>query len=676
MSRDPRTRHELVRQVQPPVGVWSGQAGSSNKCLGDLQMVHPRAPISSARLQPIKLPCDANLSVTNGIHKLGHSVPSGSTPRGPRPRHYHKCTPINPKVMARQYYPSDVSPEVRMTPNRNVPVQPHEPKHSRNTLRPPNGTGSKGPPSICELLTTTEYDFLPLAGVHSTTLIEPRQKPMESLSGAGVLQPGSTVARLYPSGRAQAKFTRLPKQRPTQHPLISRMSGKDKRKQLIPPHPAVVNQADDLSLREGSKIPQSSVIQLPRDTVKAYTAQPVSSLTAFSRDHAIRKPPSLLATKPSQATPHELGQAQPRRLRLNAESRRSQPLSSRSIGLHRSASVHRRPTPLRPRPLAQAQIQSSRVLRPRVPSAHRELRLGPAPAPSVYPLRRPVGELAATKHTVHMEHDGNPDPSTYALSKFAKPAELHTASSASISSVSPPRHRFRHSTKRSARVLPKRHGSKNASRLEYSLGRKRNAPMEVVDAPARHERTSISTAESSTPPRTPEDSKTELPAIVDVWDAEGWRGNVELDPEWQSDFNTVVCPQTRAKAVTVEEETTSPVTGDKAQMTWNHLAALGLNLSPFADSRHSQLGTPSDSGFNSETFIPEATAVDAPVQTRSLEDDHFGPRDRLLARLADRKKIKTTWASDHEETSVELVNDMVDLHPDIRCTLTALRSPI
>jgi len=71
-------------------------------------------------------------------------------------------------------------------------------------------------------------------------------------------------------------------------------------------------------------------------------------------------------------------------------------------------------------------------------------------------------------------------------------------------------------------------------------------------------------------------------------------------------------------------------------------------------------------------------AFDEPIiiqQNRSLDDVQFGPKRELLARFAQRKTIKATWVSDHTRQPNDIDHDL-HLHPDVVCTLTALRSPI
>jgi hypothetical protein len=500
---------------------------------------------------------------------------------------------------------------------------------------------------------------------------------------------------------------------------MNRVPSKGKREQRIAPRSTAVGETDGLRPRGTSKIPGSNAERWSQQSTKKlqnFPQLPASGQATSSRDHAPKRPLPSMAINPSisarQVAPREPGQAAP--TSSNAVTPNTQPrwtfsstetgsiphseparesgsylkpkTSSRSVGLHRSASVHRRSAfPLRPRPLTQTQPKSSNSLRARGALMRGELKFDSKSAPTAYPLQYPVRGLSITEHATHMGSEIAPVPSTFASSKSGRSVEPYeeSPSSALTPSAAPSRRRSQHSTKRRARILPKRHGSKNTYRTQYSHSR--SDSLEVADAPARHERTSISTAASSTPPATPEDSRAELPTIVDTSNAKDGRdsNSAELDLEWQFGFRAMMRSRKQMKANTEEaptRETIPSVTEDKARMTWNHLAALGLRLSPFSNSRCSplELDTPSssDSGFNYPTFIPELAAADIPMQTRSLEDNLFGPRKQLLARLADRKKTKATWAMDHEGNSEEQADDMDHLHPDILRALTVLRSPM
>jgi len=547
------------------------------------------------------------------------------------------------------------------------------------------------------------YDFRCFVGVHSAALAG-EQVSIEGTPNANVLRTGSMPATLHSSTRQfQLESSKMSKQHP-QRSRINRAPTKGKKAKPMAPSSAVANQAGEPHLRGTRKFSQSNGIHSSQRGVKAPAVSLARSQAPY-RNFVMKGPRPSPALNPSARArpvpPHGLTQADSSGNMVvpNASSNFSAEsggipqgpklLSSRSTALHRSASMHRHPAfPLRLRLLTQTEIKSNRALHSAA-LARSELKMGAKPASSAYSFHR----LSVTGHATHTGFDVDP-PS--ASSKSARLVGSCGESPGSASKLSVAPRKLQCSTKCSINVPAKRHASKNARKAEGSFAGWGYPPSEIVDAPARHERTSISTAASSTPPVTPQDPKAELPAIFDARDAKDWEGDSNRaghDPlKWQIiGFSDAARPRGRkntgAEGIS-EQESSLPATENKAQMTWNHLATLGLRSSPIEDSIwHSPLGTPlsssSDSSFIHATFIPEPmVAFDTPIiiqQNRSLKDDQFGPKRELLARFAQRKNIKVTWASDHKGTSTRQPNDIdhhLHLHPDVVCTLTALRSPI
>lgn len=673
-NEDQRARHDLVRQRQLLARVPSSQA---NLLIGDPQRDQPRMPIRPAQSTAAYLLREANLPAVNHLNKPAHTVPTNGAPQGPRPyyRYHPRYRPVNRKVKPKEcHLPNPMG----LVPRRNaLPEQPQGMEH---------------------------------VGVHAAILTKQRETPLESISGVGA---GRTPSRFH-SSTSEVRLQSSPPsmQRLWQHSHINCPPSKDKRKQPVGPRSRAVGETDGLRPRGTWKIPQSNAARLseqcPKELQKyagfqaalprgGVPKRPLPLATAKpsidDRQVAPRRPGHIAPTSNSVATPNTQPRwtppsaetssiPQPEPSRESGSYLKPKTPSSRSAGLHRSASVHKRPTlPMRLRPLTRAQPKSSHSLRTRHALVRRDPKIDPTFTSPADPLERPVRPLATAEHAAH--RGSETAPSTLALSKFVESHGGPPGPTPTPPAV-PSRRRSQHSTKRRTRIPPKRHGSKNAHRVR---SHNRSNPLEAVNAPARHERTSISTAASSTPPATPEDSRAELPTIVDGSNAEDRRDSnrVVLDPEWHFGFSPVMHSRKQEKANTEEapmQEIIPPAIEDKAQMTWNRLAALGLRLSPSpdSDSRRStlELETPqsSDSGLSCPTFIPEPVAANAPIQTRSLEDDQFGLRKQLLARLADQKKIKAAWVVAREGNFEEQADGMNRLHPDVRYALTVLRSPV
>lgn len=360
---------------------------------------------------------------------------------------------------------------------------------------------------------------------------------------------------------------------------------------------------------------------------------------------AIRVPVHSLVTEPQQKV-------------LNPPRDEVKRGSSISSTLRRSGSLHRRGPMAGPRP-----ARPRGILLP--PSKRRAHQTPVTPSPPSRTVRTTALKRHVTRTRVGMVPMRAPSVQSSTSTKRPRLSRHDSGSSGTSSVVASSPSSQRESASHTHREAPP--SDADSSLDSQWLSESQERPMSPSVAAERQERTSVSTAASSTPPVTPPDAHASLPVIANADHYYGVpRRALPPDvaaiaakyPNWQPAFS-IICPasessapgrrlssQTEARAqaaqqcedklssrakreqpLVLESEPNKctldiPHQGNKAQETWKKLAEMGLNFSPLQDfDRAQNLASPT----SSQAFTParSSSGSSSPSSILSVDPDRF-----------------------------------------------------